>query len=166
MEFKEYFDLESFIFSLIDDFKYILSPELWGNASVLLDFSKNEILALLLLRRQKEVNISEIAEYINAPLNTVTGIVGRLEKKLLIERMRNNIDRRVVNIVLTQQGKEMMDREIAYIGGYVKDLYSQLTEAEKAAAMSIFGKVMNTFRQKSGVNSVGEERKIKRIIIE
>jgi MarR family transcriptional regulator, organic hydroperoxide resistance regulator len=165
MELKEYFDLESFMFSMIDDFKFILSPEQWSSA--FLDFSKNEILTLLFISRLKKANISEIAEYINSPLNTVTGVVGRLEKKHLVERLRSEEDRRIVNIVFTQQGKELMDREMATIGGYFKEIYTQLTEDEKTAALSIFGKVIKTFKTKNNMNTEdASEKKIRRITIE
>jgi DNA-binding MarR family transcriptional regulator len=165
MEFKEYFDLESFMFSMIDDIKFILSPEQWSSA--FLDFSKNEILTLLFISKLKKANISEIAEYINSPLNTVTGVVGRLEKKNLVERVRSDEDRRIVNIVFTQQGKELMDTELSIIGGYFKEIYSQLTEEEKTAALSIFGKVMKAFKTKNNMSiDDASEKKIKRIIIE
>jgi DNA-binding MarR family transcriptional regulator len=39
--------------------------------------------------------------------STVTGVVDRLEKKGLAERMRNSPDRRVITIQLTETGKKL-----------------------------------------------------------
>jgi DNA-binding MarR family transcriptional regulator len=39
--------------------------------------------------------------------STVTGVVDRLEKKGLAERMRNSLDRRVITIQLTESGKKL-----------------------------------------------------------
>ena len=79
--------IEEIIFNYIDEFKVLFFPQQWSN--IFLDFSKNEILALLFLYRKKDANMTEIAEYIMAPLNTTTGVIARLEKKLMVERIRS-----------------------------------------------------------------------------
>jgi len=50
---------------------------------------------------------SKIADHMMVKSSTVTGVVDRLEKKGLAERMRNSPDRRVINIQLTKAGKEL-----------------------------------------------------------
>jgi len=166
MAAKEGFDFESIIFNYIDEFKFLLFPDQWS--SVFLDYSKNEILALLFLFMNKTANMTEIAEYITAPLNTTTGVVGRLEKKLMVERRRGNEDRRVVNIVLTKTAEEFIDQEKKFIEYYFKEVYKELTGEEKKAAISIFNKVVSTLKKgKKGLNGEPQEaKKVKRIIIE
>jgi DNA-binding MarR family transcriptional regulator len=41
--------------------------------------------------------------------STVTGVVDRLEKKGIAERMRNSPDRRVITIQLTETGKKLAE---------------------------------------------------------
>ena len=50
---------------------------------------------------------SKIARHIMVKSSTVTGVVDRLEKKGLAERMRNSPDRRVITIQLTEAGKKL-----------------------------------------------------------
>ena len=50
---------------------------------------------------------SKIADHMMVKSSTVTGVVDRLEKKGLAERMRNSPDRRVITIQLTKAGKEL-----------------------------------------------------------
>jgi DNA-binding MarR family transcriptional regulator len=50
---------------------------------------------------------SKIADHMMVKSSTVTGVVDRLEKKGLAERMRNSPDRRVITIQLTEAGKEL-----------------------------------------------------------
>ena len=85
--------MEEMLFKYIDEFKMVLFPEQWFN--IFLECSKNEILALLLIYKEQMVNMSEVAEYINAPLNTATGVISRLEKRKLVERSRDCQDKRV-----------------------------------------------------------------------
>ena len=163
---KEEFGFESIIFDYIDQFKFLFFPDQWS--SVFLDYSKNEILALLFLYRNKTANMTEIADYINAPLNTTTGVVGRLEKKKMVERRRGNEDRRVVNIVLTKTAEEFIDQQKEFFEQYFKELYKALTEEEKGAALSIFNKVVSVL--KLGKDKKSDEgkadKKVKRITIE
>lgn len=163
---NEDFGFESLIFNYIDEFKFLFFPDQWSSA--LFDYSKNEILTLLLLYRNNSANMTEISEYINAPLNTTTGVVSRLEKKLMVERKRNDEDRRVVNIILTDKAKAFINEEKEIIEYYFKEIYKALSDEEKIAAMGIFNKVVFVLKKEN--NKVKDEdkaaKKVKRIIIE
>lgn len=156
---------ETIIFQYIDELKFLFFPDQWSDA--FLDYSKNEILALLFLYRKKNANMTEISEYINAPLNTTTGVVGRLEKKLMVERVRDSQDRRVVNIVLTEKADQYIVEEKKVIEYYFEEINDRLTEEEKLAAVSIFKKAVSVLKLgKSGLKADKVVKKIKKITIE
>jgi DNA-binding MarR family transcriptional regulator len=50
---------------------------------------------------------SKIANHMMVKSSTVTGVVDRLEKKGLAERLRTSADRRVITIQLTKGGKKL-----------------------------------------------------------
>ena len=158
--------IENIIFNYIDEFKVLFFPEQWSD--IFLDYSKNEILALLFLYRKKNANMTEIAEYIMAPLNTATGVIARLEKKLMVERIRSAEDRRIVLITLTEAANTVIEKEKAMITKYIIKIYGRLTEDEISSALSIYKKVIGVFKESK--NPVKEEeipvKKIKKIIIE
>jgi DNA-binding MarR family transcriptional regulator len=166
MALEDGFDFDSIVFEYIDKLKFLFFPNQWNSA--LLDYSKNEVLAMLFLYRNKSANMTEISDYINAPLNTATGVVSRLEKKLMVERKRDAEDRRVVNIVLSDKAKVFINDEKKVFEYYFKEIYNTLTDEEKAAAVSIFSKVLYVIQQ--GKTKIKEEakavKKVKRIIIE
>ncbi len=165
MNISEDFNIEALIFKYIDEFKFLLFPDKWS--SVFLDYSKNEILAMLLIYRKNKVNMSEVAEYINSPLNTATGVISRLEKKLIVERIRDTQDKRVVMISLTEMGKDFILNEKKYIEHYFRKIYDALTAEEKMVAMSIVNKIITVL--KTDINRTEEEKpikKVKRITIE
>lgn len=157
--------IEQIIFSHIDEFKVLFFPEQWSD--IFLDFSKNEILALLFLHRKKNANMTEIAEYINAPLNTATGVIARLEKKQMIERIRSVEDRRIVLITLTQVANTVIHKEKDMIIKYLIEIYGRLTEEEISSALSIYNKVLGVFKEiKNPVKEDIPVKKIRKIIIE
>lgn len=159
-------DFESIIFDYIDELKFLFFPGQWS--TIFLDYSKNEILVLLFLHKKKTANMTEIAEYICAPLNTATGVVNRLEKKKIVERIRGNEDRRIVNIVLTEAAEELMLEEKRQIVAYIKEIYSSLNDNEKTVGMSIVNKVMRILRNGPNRDNSNESttKKVKRITIE
>ncbi|MBZ9609668.1 MarR family transcriptional regulator [Clostridium estertheticum] len=157
--------IEQIIFNHIDEFKVLFFPEQWSD--IFLDFSKNEILALLFLHRKKNANMTEIAEYINAPLNTATGVIARLEKKLMVERIRSAEDRRIVLITLTEVASTVIDKEKAVITKYLIEIYGKLTEDEISSALSIYNKVLGVFKEiKNPVKEDIPVKKLRKIIIE
>lgn len=133
-------DLENILFEYADQIKMLISPELWEN--VLLNCSKNEIFILMLLYRGSEVNMTQIADYINVPLNTATGIVARMEQKQMVSRVRSEEDKRVVTIVLTQIGIQQLQDIIKEFIYYGQKIMVSLTASEIEAVGSVLDKVL------------------------
>jgi len=158
--------IEEFVFNYIDEFKVLFFPQQWSN--IFLDFSKNEILALLFLYRKNSVNMTEISEYIMAPLNTTTGVISRLEKKLMVERIRSVEDRRIVLITLTEAAKVVIEKEKAMITKYLIRIYGTLTQDEISTALSIYNKVLGVFKDTGDLvkEEEGPVKNIRKIIIE
>ena len=150
------------ITNYIEEVKELLSSEIWEN--IFLDCSKNEVLIFWLLYRKREANMSEIAEYIHVPLNTATGIVGRMEKNGLIERTRSKEDKRVVLIRFSEKGHSQFQNlfnEIMYYGLKVMGSLSQ-EETELFRKMTV--KVIEILKQERKKEESG--KKVRKITIE
>jgi MarR family transcriptional regulator, organic hydroperoxide resistance regulator len=90
------------IFKAIQDYSYDVSdkfgttgPQLWALKTI----SQNESLSLGELGRKMYLHPS-----------TITGLIDRLEKKGLVERDRDQTDRRVIKLGLTSKGKGLVKR--------------------------------------------------------
>lgn len=158
--------IESMIFDYIDEFKFLFFPDQWSN--IFMDYSKNEILAMLFIYRKGTVNMTEVAEYISAPLNTATGVITRLEKKMMAERKRSLEDKRVVEISLTPKGQECIEEEKKVLEYYFKEVYKTLSGEEKKIGISIITKVIGVLKASKQGHQQEEKvsQKVKRIIIE
>ena len=69
--------------------------------------SSAQLNCIIVLHEYGPLPPSKIARHIMVKSSTVTGVVDRLEKKGLAERMRNSPDRRVITIQLTEAGKKL-----------------------------------------------------------
>ena len=157
---------ESLMFQYLDRFKLLFFPEQWDN--FILNCSKNEIFILLLLYRKGEVNMSEIAEYINTPLNTATGIVTRMEKRNIILRTRSMTDKRVVTVTMTNSGTELMNQMLKEIIYYGQTVMEELTAQETKLLFQIIDKVIGVLHRENEKESLQNQTstKPKRITIE
>lgn len=165
MDFKEHgLSIEQFrnFTVFIDEIKELLSSDLWEN--IFLNCSKNEVLIFWFLYQNKEVNMTEIAEYIHVPLNTATGIIGRMEKSGLIERMRSPQDKRIVLIRFSNKGMAQFQQLISKLMSYGAKILDSLTPQELTLVGNMMMKVKEILRQekKKEENAV----KVRRIIIE
>ena len=55
---------------------------------------------------------AQIAHHIGVDRSAITRLVDRLEAKELVERNRESVDRRSINIILTRKGRAMMPKLI------------------------------------------------------
>jgi DNA-binding MarR family transcriptional regulator len=158
-------NLEETVFGYVDRVKAVVSMELWDD--IFLNCGKNEVLILVLLYRQKEVNMSQIAEYINVPLNTATGIVSRMEKRKWLERQRSLADKRVVTIRLTEEGKMHMNRMIQEFVSYASKIMEGLTREELDLLNGVFNTVISVISSEKIHETVKSgARMVRKIFIE
>lgn len=156
-------NLENMIFDYFDQFKVLLSSTTWEN--ILLNSSKNEILVLMLLYRGSDVNMSQIADYLDAPLNTTTGIVSRMEKKQMISRVRSESDKRVVTIVLTESGRTQISNIMEMVVMYGEKILSTLTQEELSLLTGVISKLTDLI-QSTDPEVKPLEKKVRKIVIE
>lgn len=162
----ENISLEKLFWDFFDQLKFLFFPEQWNRT--FLDYSKNEAFTLLLVFRKGQVNMTEIADYLKVPLNTVTGVVGRLEKKNMVFRERHKEDKRVVTVSMTDSGKISVDEQIRELESCFKLIVSSLSAEEMEMAVNIITKVFDLLKQGSLEKRPESDtvRKIRRIPIE
>ena len=66
------------------------------------ELTQPQMLVLTALCEEGAMPISRLARYIGSANSTVSGIVDRLEKMKLVERIRSEDDRRVIYVGLTE----------------------------------------------------------------
>ena len=65
---------------------------------------------LMTLWSEDGIVLSELGRRVSRDGPTITGVVDRMEKKMLVKRKRDSHDRRVVKVNLTAKGKNMQEQ--------------------------------------------------------
>ena len=157
-------NISELMFQYIDQVKFLFFPDQWSK--IFLDYSRNEIFTLIYLYRNPHVNMTEVASYINVPLNTATGVVGRMEKKGLILRERDGQDKRIVTLCLTEMGEQFVRCEIEEIEKIYERVAKELTQEEFATMINIVDRILEILKTDSKKETSVTKRQVKRIPIE
>ena len=91
-----------------------------------LDLTFPQALVLTVLGEEGAMPISRLARQTGSANSTVSGIVDRLEKLKLVERVRSEEDRRVIYVALTERYRTMQEKKepsvSAYLAGLLRDV--------------------------------------------
>jgi len=91
-----------------------------------------QLLCLLAVAEEGQLTASEIAQRIYLSASTIVGIVDRLEKKKLVKRRRDTKDRRMVNVVITSEGRKLVEKAPSPLQENLANALAELSELEQA----------------------------------
>ncbi len=151
---------------LFENLKKVLFPEVWLRLDM--KFSKSEIFAMLLIDKRSEITMTELAEYIHAPMSTATGIIDRLVKNGYIKRERSEEDRRIVVLKLSEKGLQEITRLKELISSYISKVAGSLTQDEIQVLTGVISKVINILNSESSekLHDKPDENSVRNIEIE
>jgi len=89
-----------------------------------------QFIALQWLFEDGDMTIGELSTKMYLACSTTTDLVDRMEKNLLVERVKNPNDRRVVRIHLLDEGKRIIDEVIKKRQVYLEEVLVDFTPEE------------------------------------
>jgi len=91
-----------------------------------------QLVCLLAILERGTVSVKGVAAEVHLSPSTVVGILDRLEAKGLIERHRSLKDRRLVQVTLTDQGRQTAEAAPSPLQGALAEAMDALPESEQA----------------------------------
>jgi len=89
--------------------------------------------ALLYIGDHPDCIVSDVGAHLEAVPTTVSSVIARLAERGLVLRLRNDGNRRIVNLQLTEAGEELRQGIIATRQAACHDLLSNLSKTDRAA---------------------------------
>jgi len=86
-----------------------ISTEMVKNSVGIMGFSVNmsQLKAMTVFSEDSPLSMGELCKMANVKMPSMTEVVDRFEKEGVLERIRDNEDRRVVKVKMTAKGKKM-----------------------------------------------------------
>jgi len=94
------------------------------------EINEKELMILAFVGDNKSAKMSEIADFLNAPLSTLTSIADKLVAKKFLVRHNSDEDRRVVKVALGEKGLESYKAFLTRKKAMTKKVLSRFSEQE------------------------------------
>lgn len=89
-----------------------------------------QFVALQWLFEDGDMTIGELSNKMYLAFSTTTDLVDRMEKNMLVKRLKDPNDRRVVRIHLLEEGERIIDEVIKKRQAYLKEVLKNFSEEE------------------------------------
>lgn len=100
------------------------------------DITPPQFVALQSLTKEGDLTIGELSRQLYLACSTVTDLIDRMEKNELVERYRDDKDRRIVRIKVLEKGHKLIDEVVTARQEYLKSVLQDLPEDERERLIS------------------------------
>ncbi len=111
------------------------------------DLTKPQLLTLVHVARKKCCTMTELSKLTGYATSACTGIVDRMIKKKLVRRERDEKDRRVVNVLVTDRGTEAASAFYRKVLKNAQSALEKVDEKEREKFVFLFEKIAAEFRK-------------------
>lgn len=108
---------------------------------------------LMALWQEDGILLSELGRKVSRDGPTITGVIDRMVKKMLVKRKRGSRDRRVVRVILTAKGRSMKEQLSVTRRGILEKIASNLSSEEIKQLETLLVKMMNGMGGENFLNS-------------
>ena len=112
---------------------------------------------LAILAEKGTTGQKELMDTLSVKAGSLSELLGKLENAGLIAREKNEEDHRAMNVTLTEQGRKRAEETKAQRGDGKSDMFSALTEDEKAQLTALLDKLAQDWRHRYGGHGRGHE---------
>ncbi|MGI9542488.1 MAG: MarR family winged helix-turn-helix transcriptional regulator [Cyclobacteriaceae bacterium] len=104
------------------------------------DVTKREFTLLIMLGKSEQMIMREIADFLQIPMSTATGIIDRLIEKDYVIRDYSSGDRRIVLVQLSKEGKSIYQTLTRKLYSFGKVALSNFSQKEKETFIRLMKK--------------------------
>jgi DNA-binding MarR family transcriptional regulator len=97
--------------------------------------------------------LSELGRRVSRDGPTITGVIDRMVKKILVKRKRGSSDRRVVRVILTAKGKSMQEQVSVTRRKVLEKITKNLSSKDIKHLESVLLKIMNNMEEPEFLNN-------------
>ena len=109
-----------------------------------------QFVALQWLLEEGDLTIGELSNKISLAFSTTTDLVDRMEKNELVERIRDDKDRRVVRIHLLDKGKVIIHEVIEKRQEYLQEVLDGFSPEEETKLNEMLDSLYSRMKQVNG----------------
>ena len=125
------------------------------------ELSVSEIHTLVAVGRHAPKTMSTIAQDLLINVSTLSIAINKLEKKGFVTRIRDDADRRIVRIVLTEKGKHALERHEQFYYSVVDEAIRDMDRSQKRILVNSMGNMVDFFSSRIDQYNEKQEKNVK-----
>ncbi len=118
-----------------------------------IETSRLEIRILQTLFHKGEATMSDLANSLAIPISTLTRAIDRLVEKKLTERIRSEEDRRIVQVVLSSNGKAIGNHMRKTRENVAREMLLTLSLEERGVFLELLGRITSQTLTSNGASA-------------
>jgi DNA-binding MarR family transcriptional regulator len=126
---------------LLRDFGRIYTQRIMDDDSGVADLKQSQVKAIYAFREQDNFSMKELAERAGVKLPNMTMMIDEMERAGMVNRMRDNHDRRKVVVGLTSKGRKVRDIFLERRQSFAKEMFVKLKREDKEELLSSLASV-------------------------
>jgi len=122
-----------------------------------INLTSAQIKLLTCFSNKSELTMTELSNNLAVSMPTMTAMVDRLVNSQMVERERDNIDRRVVRVKLTDAGEKILRKLVKIRRREMEKILMNLSEEEKESyltSIEVVAQLLAKARQKRDIEGV------------
>lgn len=104
-------------------------------------------IALYYLGREESISQKELADRMNVKESSIARLLDRMERDELVERIKNENDKRITNLRLTDKGKKYRIKLLPEGEKFEQLLYKNISDEEMQVFTTVLYKMVNNIKE-------------------
>ncbi|SJZ37439.1 MarR family winged helix-turn-helix transcriptional regulator [Selenihalanaerobacter shriftii] len=107
------------------------------------NLNKSRLFVLIAVSKSKNITMGKLKEKMHLACSSITNLVDKLEADDLLKRERSEEDRRVIQLHLTNKGRELLNSILKFRTEYLSQALNDLTSLEFSQLQKVLQKIDN-----------------------
>jgi DNA-binding MarR family transcriptional regulator len=109
----------------------------------------SQMVTLMRIYEKTTIRLGALSEEMHVSAPTITGVVDRLARDGYLRRMRDDKDRRAINVELTDRGKRLVENLLREINKRWYKILTRLTEEESKNYLRILKRIVEVLSKEN-----------------
>ena len=108
------------------------------------NLTEGQLIVLELLQQHQPMKPSDLLAYLETTPAAITTLLDRMERGGLVERKRDESDRRIVWVTTTEKGQAETSRGVGIRDAYISEALDRISSHNQQLLVYLLGKVANS----------------------
>ena len=111
------------------------------------DLTHSQMNIIIMISKRRRCTMSELARLTGYPTSALTGIIDRMIAKKMVDRLRDEKDRRIVHVSLTRSGARLATRLRRRIISHTTRMLEKVGPADREKMILLIEKIAESFAE-------------------